>query len=223
MTDYISVRALAKRYGTRQVLRDVTLSVARADVVGVIGPNGSGKTTLLRILVGLLRPDSGGVWLDGLEMRAALAGIRVGYFAGESTIPPHLSSRSWRALFQSGSPIGEVRQVRVLSRGNRQLLGLRTLFSLSGLRLIVLDEPWEGLDPDASRCLSESIRVRRDAGTTIVVSSHRLHDLAGVCDRYVFLEHGVATAMSAADLGITGAVNGEALLAAFDALRGRAR
>jgi len=89
--------------------------------------------------------------------------------------------------------------------------------------LIVLDEPWEGLDPDASRWLTEAMRARRDAGVTILVSSHRLHDLAGVCDRYVFLDRGFATIVAGEALARNGVVTGDGLLAAFDAVRGRAR
>ena len=87
----------------------------------------------------------------------------------------------------------------------------------------MLDEPWEGLDPDASRWLTEAMRARRDAGVTILVSSHRLHDLAGVCDRYVFLDRGFATIVAGEAVARNGVVTGDGLLAAFDAVRGRAR
>jgi ABC-2 type transport system ATP-binding protein len=118
---------------------------------------------------------------------------------------------------------GDNRPVRVLSRGTRQLLGLRTLFSLTSLELIVLDEPWEGLDPDGSRWLSEAICARRDAGAVVVVSSHRLHDLAGVCDRYVFIDRGFARSIAAQTISGRGGVTAEALLAAFDQIRERPR
>jgi ABC-2 type transport system ATP-binding protein len=91
------------------------------------------------------------------------------------------------------------------------------------LRLLVLDEPWEGLDPDASRWLSDAMRDRRAAGTVIVLSSHRLHDLAGVCDRYIFIDRGVGTSIAADTISDRGTVTGEALLAAFDQVRARTR
>jgi ABC-type multidrug transport system ATPase subunit len=130
-------------------------------------------------------------------------------------------SRSWRRLFHDVDPFCESRPVRELSRGTRQLLGLRAVFSLPALRLIVLDEPWEGLDPDAARWLSESIRARRQAGAAVLVSSHRLHDLAGTCGRFAFLDQGRVLLLSARDVTADdGPVTGDALLGAFDKVRG---
>ena len=156
-------------------------------------------------------------------MVSALSRVRAAYFGGESTLPPAVRVRSWRNLFHDTDERSENRPFRLLSRGTRQLLGLRTLFSVSGLRLIVLDEPWEGLDPDASRWLTEAMRARRDAGVTLLVSSHRLHELAGVCDRYVFLDRGFATVVAGNAVARNGMVTGDALLAIFDAVRRRAR
>lgn len=222
MTPRLAVDAVARKYGSRHILRAVSFSADAGETVGLIGPNGAGKTTMLRIAVGLLRADSGSVQLDGEPVPGAVRGMRIGYFAGEATVPPSVRARRWRALFHDVDDWSDDRPVRLLSRGTRQLLGLRTIFALSSLRLLVLDEPWEGLDPDASRWLHEAMRSRRDAGAAIVVSSHRLHDLAGVCDHYVFLDRGFATVKSARALTERGRVTGESLMAAFDQVRGRA-
>src|SRR5207244_12898492 len=96
----------------------------------------------------------------------------------------------------------DARPLRSLSRGTRQLRGLRTVFSRQHLRLLVLDEPWEGLDPDAARWLSTAIETKRDRGAAIVVSSHRLYDLAGLCDAYLFLAHHRATLLYAHEIKI---------------------
>jgi len=223
MNVILTLNDVVKRYDDRRVLSGVTFSVGAGEAVGVIGPNGAGKTTLLRIAMGLIHPDSGWIRLDGESIGTALRRVPVAYFAGESTIPPQVRVRAWRTLFHDVDERGENRRFAVLSRGTRQLLGLRSVFSVSGLRLIVLDEPWEGLDPDASRWLSEAMRARRDAGTGILVSSHRLHELAGVCDRYIFLNRGMATPVSARSVARGGLVSGDALLAAFDVVRGRSR
>lgn len=223
MSPLLSVNGLAKQYDGKRVLSGVTFSAGKGEAIGVIGPNGAGKTTLLRIVMGLLRADGGWVRLDGEPVASALARFRAAYFAGESTLPPGVSARAWRTLFYDADEGGETRPFRLLSRGTRQLVGLRTLFSVSGIRLIVLDEPWEGLDPDASRWLTEAMRARRDAGVTILVSSHRLHDLAGVCDRYVFLDRGFATIVTGEAVARNGVVTGDGLLAVFDAVRGRGR
>ncbi len=219
MSGVLTPPSVAKAYGRRTVLRDVTFDVARAEVVGLIGPNGAGKTTLLRIGLGLQRPDAGRVLVDGLAARTALRRIKVGYFAGEFTVPPTVRTRQWRHLFQETDVSAENRPVHQLSRGTRQLLGLRAVLGLPALRLLVLDEPWEGLDPDAARWLSDAIRLRRASGAAVLVSSHRLHDLAGVCDRFVFLDHGVVSVMSSRDVQRGGALTGEMLLDAFDHVR----
>jgi ABC-2 type transport system ATP-binding protein len=223
MSALLSVNGVVKKYDGKRVLAGVTFCAGKGEAIGIIGPNGAGKTTLLRIVMGLLRADAGWVRLEGETVPSALARVRAAYFAGESTLPPAVRAQAWRSLFHDADERGENRPFRLLSRGTRQLQGLRTLFAVSGIRLIVLDEPWEGLDPDASRWLTEAMRARRDAGVTILVSSHRLHDLAGVCDRYVFLDRGFATIVTGEAVARNGVVTGDGLLAAFDAVRGRAR
>ena len=223
MSALLSVNGVVKKYDGKRVLAGVTFCAGKGEAIGIIGPNGAGKTTLLRIVMGLLRADAGWVRLEGEPVPSALARVRAAYFAGESTLPPVVRAQAWRSLFHDADVRGENRPFRLLSRGTRQLQGLRTLFAVSGIRLIVLDEPWEGLDPDASRWLTEAMRARRDAGVTILVSSHRLHDLAGVCDRYVFLDRGFATIVAGEAVARNGVVTGDGLLAAFDAVRGRAR
>lgn len=218
----IEARNLTKSYRRTTALRDVSLSAGRHEVVGIIGPNGAGKTTLLRMLLGLIR-GPGVVTLEGVSVPAGLARVRVGYFGGESTVPPGVRARRWRQVFRGVDPGADNRAARIMSRGTRQLLGLGTVLTVPDLDLIVLDEPWEGLDPDAARWLSSVITARRDGGACVLVSSHRLHDLAGVCDRYLFLDQGRLTEVATADLAPDGAVTADALLAAFDALRQRAR
>ena len=222
MSALLSVNGVVKKYDGKRVLAGVTFCAGKGEAIGIIGPNGAGKTTLLRIVMGLLRADAGWVRLDGEPVPTALARVRAAYFAGESTLPPAVRARAWRSLFHDADEGGENRPFRLLSRGTRQLQGLRTLFAVSGTRLVVLDEPWEGLDPDASRWLTQAMRAprcRRDDSGVL----HRLHDLAGVCDRYVFLDRGFATIVAGEAVARNGVVTGDGLLAAFDSVRGRAR
>jgi ABC-2 type transport system ATP-binding protein len=104
--------------------------------------------------------------------------------------------------------MAERRRIRTLARGTRQVLGLRTVLGRQQLRLVVLDEAWEGLDPDASRWLSATIETKRDRGAAVVLSSHRLHDLAGVCDSYLFLVNHGATLLHAQEISPVGTVTG---------------
>ena len=221
MRPRVTVRHVSKTYGSRRVLDDVSFGCAGGQVTGLIGPNGAGKTTMLRTIVGLLHPDAGAVLLEGLELPAALARTRVAYCAGGSTLPGSVRVGRWFRLFQSTYDGPEIsRRVRVLSRGSRQMLGLRAALAVAPPELVVLDEPWEGLDPDGARWLTDSIRLLRRGGACLIVSSHRLHDLVDVCDRYLFLDRGVATPLEAhhRDGGARPSV--EALYSAFDALRG---
>ena len=216
----LSVRGIAARYGRREVFHGVTFDLARGQALGIIGPNGSGKTTLLRVLVGLLRPSEGEVVIGGSAVRLALSRVRVGYFGGDATLPGCVRGSAWGTLGAGEVVTPDRRRIRTLSRGSRQLLGLRTVLGRHPLDLVVLDEPWEALDPDTARWLSATIEMKRDRGAAVVAASHRLHDLAGVCDAYLFLLGGHATYLRAHEITTVGPVTAALLTDAFDKLQG---
>jgi ABC-type multidrug transport system ATPase subunit len=216
------VRGVSARYGTREVFHDVGFELRGGQALGVVGASGAGKTTLLRMLVGLKRAAAGDIRLDGHEPRQAVLRAGIAYFAGEATLPGVVRAARWGTLGTGEPVMMERRRFRTLSRGTRQLVGLRTVLGRDPLRLVVLDEPWEGLDPDASRWLSVIVETKRDRGAAVVVSSHRLHDLAGVCDLYLFLADHHATLLRAHEISPVGPVTATALTDAFDRLRGGA-
>jgi ABC-type multidrug transport system ATPase subunit len=113
------------------------------------------------------------------------------------------------------------RPIRALSQGLKQLLGLRTVLSRHPLQLVVLDEPWEGLDSESSRWLNATLELKRDRGAAVVVSSHRLHDLAGLCDDYLFLMPHEARLLKAPEISRVGPVTAALLADTFDRLRER--
>jgi ABC-type uncharacterized transport system ATPase subunit len=172
------------------------------------------------MLVGLIRPRDGEVRVGGLLPRDAVTRMPIAYFAGEATLPGSVRARRWGALGNGDAVTTDRRPLRTLSRGDRQMLGLRTVLGRPHPQLVVLDEPWEGLDPDASRWLSTVIEGRRDRGAAIVLSSHRLHDLAGVCDVYLFLINQQSTVLKSQDISPVGPVTAALLMDAFDRLRG---
>jgi ABC-2 type transport system ATP-binding protein len=221
-TTLLLARDLAARYGKREIFHDVAFELRGGQALGVVGPSGTGKTTLLRLLVGLLRPAAGQISIDGLEPRDAVRRSGIGYFAGEATLPGNVRASQWGTLGTGDAVMVERRRMRLLSRGTRQLLGLRTALGRQHLRLVVLDEPWEGLDPDAARWLSTMLETKRDRGAAVVLSSHRLHDLAGLCDAYLFLFNQTATLMKAHEISSVGPVTAATLIDAFDRLRGGA-
>jgi len=215
----LSARGVAAGYGRREVFRDATFQVPAGQSLGVIGPSGAGKTTLLRMAVGLLTARAGEIRVRGLAPRDALSRTPVAYFAGDATLPGSVRAAAWASLGASDLLIPERRRIRTLSRGTRQLLGLRTVLGRHPLDLIVLDEPWEALDGDGARWLSSTIEVKRDRGAAVVLSSHRLHDLAGVCDAYLcLLPHGVVL-MKAHEIAPVGPVTAALLADVFDRLR----
>jgi ABC-2 type transport system ATP-binding protein len=190
------LRGVTKSYGRHTAVSDVSLTVAAGEIVGLVGPNGAGKTTLLRLLAELIRPTRGAVHIPAADRPAI-----VRYYAGEHSLPPDVRTSRWLALWSAPTMAGATpRRVAgtlgTLSRGTRQRVGLEAMLAEPDVTLLLLDEPWEGLDPDASRWLSEELLKCRAAGAGVIVSSHRIHDLADVCDRCVFLVDGRLSAES---------------------------
>lgn len=189
MTPRCTLLEVSKKFRSQWALRGVTLRAAAGEVVGLVGPNGAGKTTLLRIAARLMRPHAGTVDIPS----GPFGTIR--YFAGERTLPPDVRVVRWRRLWQlAADRQAGWKRIAALSRGMRQRLGLETVLSRpQSAALVLLDEPWEGLDPDAAAWLSTQLEELRSAGVSTLVSSHRIHDLAPVCDRCVFINGGRVT------------------------------
>ena len=218
----LSVRSATARYGRREVFRDLSFDLRMAQSLGVLGANGAGKTTLLRMLVGCISPVVGDVRIGGFRPPDAVLRTSVAYFAGAATLPPTVRATAWGTLGAGEELLPDRRRIRVLSQGSKQLLGLRTALSRHPLQLIVLDEPWEGLDTESSRWLNETLESKRDRGAAVVVSSHRLHDLAGFCDEYLFLMPHEAVLFKAHEIARVGPVTASILADTFEKLRQRA-
>lgn len=214
----LSVDRVSLLYGRREVVYALTFAVAPNQVLGIIGPNGAGKTTVLRAIAGLISPSEGQVRVRGMPPRRAVALVNVAYFAGDFTLPGSVRARHWGSL-ATGNPITpEQRRIRTLSRGTRQLLGLRTVLSRPHLGLVVLDEPWEGLDVDGARWLSRTIEAKRDRGAAVVLASHDPSELAGACDLYLFLVNRRGSLFKAHELSSTGPVTAAVLANVLDHL-----
>ena len=189
MKSCLELAAVTKKFGCVQVLTQVWLQIRAGETVGLVGVNGAGKTTLLRIAAGLVLPDSGSV--RHAEHQASLR-----YFGGEMTLPRDVQGRRWASLF--GVASHDRRRLGALSRGSRQLYGLRVVLA-GHADLIILDEPWEGLDPAGAAWLTDALRRSREDGAAVLVSSHRLHDLVAACSRFVLLEGGRCRAITERD------------------------
>jgi ABC-2 type transport system ATP-binding protein len=206
----IHTRALTKRYGSHTALHDLDLKVAHGSVFGLIGPNGAGKTTTLRMLLDIIRPTSGDIEVLGEPPRSAGAGLRrrIGYVPGElrlegrvkgSVLLQHLAEIS--GPFAPGMidhlaerlDLDLTRPVRTLSKGNKQKLGLVQAF-MHRPELLVLDEPTSGLDPLVQREFLAMLREARDAGQTVLLSSHVLSEIQQAADDVAVLAGGVIVA-----------------------------
>jgi ABC-2 type transport system ATP-binding protein len=204
----VEARGLVKRYGDIAAVDDVDLTVRRGEVYGFLGPNGAGKTTTLRILLGLVRPDEGAVRLFGRdpqsELPAALAGV-----AGFVETPhfyPYLSGRKnleLLAAFDGGEARSRIdselqrvdlagranHRVSTYSQGMRQRLGIAASL-IRAPKLLVLDEPTNGLDPGGIRDMRVLIRELAEHGITILLSSHLLAEVEEICDRVAIIRKG---------------------------------
>ena len=214
----VSAREVAARYGRREVFHGVSFELAAGQSLGIIGPNGAGKTTLLRVIAGLLQASEGDLRIANAPPRVALRNVRTAYFAGEFTLPGSVRARDWGSLATGTLITPERRRVRTLSRGTRQLLGLRTVLSQAHVKLVLLDEPWEALDADATRWLTRTLESKRDRGAAVVLASHDLENLAGFCDQYLFLVNRRGSLFRAHELSTAGPVTPSQLSAVLERL-----
>lgn len=216
----VVVRDLAAECGRKRVFDRVSFELAVGQCLGVMGGNGAGKTTLLRTIVGAKLACGGEVLIDGFNPRDGLRRVGAAYFAGEATMPGPVRACRWGSLGNGDVVTTDRRPLRALSRGTRQLIGLRTVLGRQPLGLVVLDEPWEGLDADGARWLSATLQAKRDRGAALVLSSHRLHDLAGICDLYLLLAPIGPVLLRSHEISPVGLVTPALLLDVFDRLRG---
>jgi ABC-2 type transport system ATP-binding protein len=215
-TPLLTVRNLAVQIRGRQVFRGVSFDVRAGQTLGVAGANGAGKSVLLRALAGHVRPSEGDARIDGRAPGYALARTPTAYFAGETTLPGFARAAAWGTLGTGELLTTERRRIRALPRCSRQLLGLRAELGRHPLALILLDEPWDGLDPDGVRWLNATLDAKRDRGAGLVLSTRRLDELAGRCDSYLFLTPAAPLLFRAQDLEPGGRVTPGRLHEIFD-------
>jgi ABC-2 type transport system ATP-binding protein len=221
----IVTSGLSKRYGDLYAVRDLDLTVRAGEVYGFLGPNGAGKTTTLRMLLGLIRPTAGAVLVHGRP--AGQRNDRTGALIEGPAFYPYLSGRdNLRVLAKHAGVAG--RRVDVVldlvdltvragdryatySLGMKQRLGMAAAL-LKDPRLLILDEPTNGLDPAGMADMRAMIRRLGAAGCTVLVSSHLLGEVEQICDRVGVISRGrlvregtVADLRGTADLRVVAA------------------
>ncbi|ANW66227.1 ABC transporter ATP-binding protein [Mycobacterium sp. djl-10] len=202
----IDIRGLRKRFGSAIALDGLELSVCEGEVHGFLGPNGAGKSTTIRILLGLVRADSGTVrllggdpWTDAVRLHRDIA-----YVPGDVTLWPTLTggetidllARMRGGLDQRRRTdlierfaLDPSKKARTYSKGNRQKVSLVSAFS-SNARLLLLDEPSTGLDPLMENVFQQCVAEARDRGVTVLLSSHILAETEALCERVTIIRAG---------------------------------
>lgn len=200
------VTGLTKAFGNVRAVSDLSFTVEPGSVTGFLGPNGAGKTTTLRMVLGLVRPTSGTATIGGLPYHQLPNAVtHVGAALEAASFHPGRSARNHLRVYAAaaGLPdrrVEEVldivglhdaakRKVRGYSLGMRQRLGLAATL-LGDPRVLILDEPSNGLDPEGIRWLRGFFRMMAQEGRTVLVSSHLLNEVQEFADRVIILDRG---------------------------------
>lgn len=214
----LDARELSKAYDGRVALDDVSLRLSAGQGVALLGPNGSGKTTLLSLLAGVLRPDHGSVLVTGIpstrrRARRALAlvpqdGAVYDGLSGEENVSffarlHGLSGAALRERVRAALSVAGLSD-RAAARAGTYSGGMRRRLSLAcalvhAPSLLLLDEPFEGVDEVSRERLLSALQSAKSSGVALVLSTHRLEDVAALCERYCALRDGRIVAERALD------------------------
>lgn len=214
----IDIRGLVKRYGSLTAVDGIDLSVAAGEIFGILGPNGAGKTTTLEMIEGLRRPDAGTIHVAGFDAVTESEEVRrlIGVQLQTTALFDYLNAAELIRLFAglydvdgSDDRIDELltmvgledkRKSRVdeLSGGQRQRLSI-TLALVNRPLVTFLDEPTTGLDPGARRDLWQTVQNIRQAGTTVVLTTHYMEEAEVLCDRVAVMDRGRVIALDTPD------------------------
>ena len=207
----LQLRGLRKAYADVQAVDGLDLEVARGECFGLLGPNGAGKTTTIEICEGLTAPDDGTVEVLGLNWRTGAGELRqrIGIQLQETQFPDKLTVeetlRLFRSFFKRGisvdklietAQLEEKRKSRVggLSGGQKQRLAMACAL-VGDPELLFLDEPTTGLDPQARRHLWDLVDRLKQAGRTIILTTHYMEEAERLCDRVAIMDHGRVIAL----------------------------
>src|SRR4030065_2179236 len=199
---------ISKSFGALNAVDDVSFDVEKGEIFGLLGPNGAGKTTAIRVLLDIFKPDHGSVSILGGPMTEDKKNL-IGYMPEErgmyQDIPldrclVYLGSLKGLAPVEVGNRITSYlerfdlassrhKKVKELSKGMQQKAQLITTL-LHEPELLIIDEPFSGLDPINTQMVKDLLREQRDRGVTILMSTHQMHQVEELCDRIVLIDHG---------------------------------
>ena len=202
-TPILQVSNINKSFGRVRALRDVSFSVARGSIIGLVGPNGAGKSTTMKVITGVTAPDIGEVKVAGETVTMQHRHVRAlienpglyAYMTGWDNLKLYaeVAGISDDEITEIVTQLGLVefinKKVKTYSWGMKQRVGV-ALAMVNDPDLLLLDEPLNGMDPVSAEAVKEVLRDWRDAGKTILISSHTVRDLEGLVDDYIFIDRG---------------------------------
>jgi len=204
----VEVSHVAKRFGDTQAVDDVSFTVQPGEIFGLLGPNGAGKTTTIRLMLDVFKPDRGTVSiLDGPMTEAkkdrigympeerglyqdivlAKCLVYLGTLKGLSTAESRQRTSQWLERFELAAH--KSKKVKDLSKGMQQKAQLITAL-MHQPELIIIDEPFTSLDPVNTQMVKDLMEELRDAGATIIMCTHQMHQVDELCDRILLIDHG---------------------------------
>ena len=204
----LKVENITKYYNKVKAVDNLSFTVDKGEIFGLLGENGAGKTTTFRIILGLINASNGKVTLDGKEIDYSLTD-KIGYVTEERSLLTKMTvkdqillygvlkgmsednilkeMRKWLKKFQISDY--ENRKIKELSKGNQQKIQFIAAV-INKPKLLILDEPFSGLDPINIEMLKKAIKELQDAGCSIIFSSHQMEQIEDFCEKLVILSHG---------------------------------
>ena len=203
----LSVNEITKYYDEKNGIENIHFSCNNGEITAIIGPNGAGKSTLLKIMAGVLNADEGAVLIDGCDTREYENRRQIGYMPDKMELARGLTVKNFlnmvsdykyggqfkkeieQAVFAFGLTEYQNQDFHKLSMGNQRKAAIIAAF-LGNPRLIILDEPTNGVDTSGIIALKQSIRAAKNTGSIIIISSHILDFISSISDNNIFLKNG---------------------------------
>jgi ABC-2 type transport system ATP-binding protein len=204
----VSVNHLYKSYGSKIAVKDLTFSIDTGEILGLIGPNGAGKSSTLKIILDFMKPDSGEVKVFDLQMNEASKN-QIGYLPEEKGLYKNLAAidvilylaslkgmdnalaekKADVLLQQTGMLESKKMKIKHMSRGMGQIIQFIVTI-IHDPKLIILDEPFSGLDPVNTEIMKNMLGNLRDEGKAIILSTHQMNEVEELCDRILMINYG---------------------------------
>lgn len=205
----IQINGISKSYGMDFSLQNINLSIEKGKIFSLLGPNGAGKTTLVKLMLNLMHSDSGTIEINGVNVSDKLSRMGVAFIPEKFSFFPFYTARGALEFFGkmkgvSGEELNSQvvhalrelniteladRKIAKMSKGQVQRIGLASIL-IGNNDLIILDEPFSGLDPIGIRDLKEIIRKLKEQGKTLFINSHILMEMEQLCDEIAILNKG---------------------------------